>query len=121
MKECEKCKKRAITDLNELNGSGDIPLQSQEFGKYGHRHFVGFQPHFHLNTTSQMQCCKTKMKVLRSLYFDLFKTLQAVRTWQRNFTSLQTSLSCQPKSKLLSIIEKRKIYCLSKSDVQKVI
>ena len=80
-------KKRAITDFNAPNGSRDIPFQSQEFGQDGHRHFVGFQPHFHLNMTSQTQCCKTtkKMKVqyLNSLLFVLFETLQAVRTQQR--------------------------------------
>ena len=59
MKEREKCKKRAITDLNAPNGSRDTSFQSQEFGQDGHRHFVGFQPHFHLNTTSQMQYFKT--------------------------------------------------------------
>ena len=42
MKEREKCKKRAITDLNTSNGSRDIPFQSQEFQQYGHRHFVDF-------------------------------------------------------------------------------
>ena len=60
MKEREKCKKkRAITHLNAPNGSRDIPFQSQEFGQDGHHHFVGFQPHFHLNMTSQTQYCKT--------------------------------------------------------------
>ena len=64
MKELEKCKKRkrAITDPNAPNGSRDIPFQNQEFGQDGHRHFVGFQPHFHLNMTSQTQCCKTMKK-----------------------------------------------------------
>ena len=52
MKESEKCKKRAITKLNAPNGSRDIPFQSQEFG----------QPHFHLNMTSQTQCCKAMKK-----------------------------------------------------------
>ena len=42
MKEREKCKKRAITDLNAPNGSRDIPFQSQEFEQYGRRHFVDF-------------------------------------------------------------------------------
>ena len=42
MKEHEKFKKRAITDLNAPNGSRDIPFQSQEFEQYGHRHFVDF-------------------------------------------------------------------------------
>ena len=59
MKEREKCKKkRAITDLNAPNGSRDILFQRQEFEKDGHRHFVGFQPHFQLNMTSQTQYCK---------------------------------------------------------------
>ena len=40
--------------------------------------------------------------------FDLFETLQAVRTWQRNFTSFYILLLWQPESKLLSIIEKTK-------------
>ena len=58
----KNAKKRAITDLNEPNGSRDIPFQSQEFGQDEHRHFVGFQPHFHLNMTSQMQYCKAMKK-----------------------------------------------------------
>ena len=37
-----KNKKRALTDLNAPNGSRDIPVQIQEFGQDGHRHFVGF-------------------------------------------------------------------------------
>ena len=64
---------------------------------------------------------KMKVQYLRNLLFDLFETLQAVRTWQRNFASFQILLPWQPKSKLLSIIEKQKIYCLSKSNVQNVI
>ena len=55
-------KKQAITDLNTPNGSRDIPFQSYEFGQDGHCHFVGFQPYFHLNMTSQMQCCNTMKK-----------------------------------------------------------
>ena len=61
-KSVKNAKKRAITDFNALNGSRDIPVHSQEFGQDGHRHFVGFQPHFHLNMTSQTQCCKTMKK-----------------------------------------------------------
>ena len=62
-----------------------------------------------------------KVQYLRSLLSDLFETLQAVRTWQRNFASFQILSLWQPESKLLSIIEKTKVYCLSKSDVRKVI
>ena len=50
-------RKRAITDLIAPNGSRDTPFQ--EFGKNGHRHFVGLQPNFHLNMTSQTQYWKT--------------------------------------------------------------
>ena len=62
MMEREKCKKRAVTDLNALNGSRDIRFQSQEFGQDGQRHFVGFQLHFRLNMTSRTQYCKTMKK-----------------------------------------------------------
>ena len=51
---------------------------------------------------------KRKVQYLRSLLFDLFETLQAVRTWQRNFVSFQILLLWQPESKLFSIIEKTK-------------
>ena len=62
MKKRENAENRAITELNAPNGSRDIPFQSQEFGRDGHRHFVGFQPHFHLSVTSQTKCCKTMKK-----------------------------------------------------------
>ena len=62
------------------------------------------------NVTDAMLQDNEKMKVqyLRSLLFGLFETLKAVRTWQRNFASFQIPLLWQPKSKLLSIIEKTK-------------
>ena len=49
-----------------------------------------------------------KLQYLRSLLFDLFEILQAVRAWQRNSASFQILLLWQPESKLLSIIEKTK-------------
>ena len=51
---------------------------------------------------------KMKVQYLRSLLFDLFETLQAVRTWQRNFASFEVLLLWQLESKLLSVIEKTK-------------
>ena len=51
---------------------------------------------------------KLKVQYLKSLLFDSFETLQAVRTWQRNFASFQILLLWQPESKLLSIIKKTK-------------
>ena len=56
---------------------------------------------------------KMKVQYLRSLLFDLFETLQAVRTLQRNFASFESLLLWQLESKLLCIIEKQKVYCLS--------
>ena len=49
-----------------------------------------------------------KVQYLRSLLFDLFENLQAVRTWQRNFASCQILLLWQSESKVLSIIGKTK-------------
>ena len=114
----KNAKKWALTDLNAPNGSRDISFQSQEFEQDGSRHFGGFQPHFHINMTSRTQSCKTKKKLkvryLRSLLFDLFEILQAVRTWQRDLSWFQISLLWQPKSTQLSFIEKTKVYYLRK-------
>ena len=71
-------------ELNRPNGSRDIRFQGLEFEQDGHRHFIGFQPNFHMNMTSQTQLCKTmkkmKLQYLRSLLLDLFEILQALRT-----------------------------------------
>ena len=116
-KRVKNSKKRAITDLNAPNGSRDIPFQSQEFGQDGHRHFVGFQPHFQLNMTSQTQYCKTmkkwKWNIPEVFCLICLKLCRFVRTWQRNFASFKILLLWQPESKLLSIIEKQKVYCLT--------
>ena len=83
--------------------------------------FCGFSASFSLkyDVTDPMLQNNEKMKA-QYLRNNLFETLQAVRTWKRNFASFQISLPRQLKSKL-SVIEKQKIHCLSKSDVQKVI
>ena len=112
---------RAITGLNVPNGSRDIPFQNQEFGQDGHRHFFRFSASFSIkyDVTDAILQDNEKMKVqyLRSLLFDLFETLQAVGTWQRNFASFQILLLWQPESKLLSIIEKTKGLLFKQSDV----
>ena len=50
-----------------------------------------------------------KVEYIRSLLFDLFETLQAVRTWQKNFASFQILLLWQPESKLLSIVKNKNV------------
>ena len=108
----KNAKKRAITDLNAPNGSRDIPCQSQEFGQDGYHHFVGFSASlsikYDVTDTILQGNEKLKVQYLRSLLFDLFEILQAVRAWQRNSASFQILLLWQPESKLLSIIEKTK-------------
>ena len=77
-----KKRKRAITDLNDPNGSRDILFHSQEFERNERRHVVRFQPHFYLNMTSQMQPArqwKSESALSEDLLFDLF-ALQAIRT-----------------------------------------
>ena len=64
---------------------------------------------------------KMKVQYVRSTLFQFFETLQAIRTWQRNFASFQICRYGSQNKKLLSVIEKQKVYCLSKSDVRKVI
>ena len=64
---------------------------------------------------------KMKVQYLSNLLFVLFETLQAYRTQEKILAWFQISLLWQPKAKLLSVIEKQKVYCLSKSDVQKVV
>ena len=65
------------------------PCQSQEFEQDRRRHFVDFEPRFQLNMTSQTQILqdieKMKAQYLRSLLFNLFEILQAVRSEQTNF------------------------------------
>ena len=118
-------KNHAITDFNAPNGSRDIPFQSQEFGQDGHRHFVGFQPHFHLNMTSQTQCCKTmkKWKCDTPVVFCLFcLKLDRLLELRKGF-SLDFKFRCygNQNQNYCLLLKKQKVYCLSKSDIQKVV
>ena len=120
----KNAKKRAITDFNAPNGSRDIPVQSQEFGQDGHRHFVGFQPHFHLNMTSQTQCCKTMKKWKCNISVIFCRScLKFCRLLEHNKgISLDFKFRCydnQNQNDCL-LLEKQKVYCLSKSEAQKV-
>ena len=41
-----------------MDSHGISVNQSQDLEQDGRRHFVGFQPHFHLHMTSQAKSCK---------------------------------------------------------------
>ena len=121
MEERENAKKRAITDLNAPNDSRDIPFQSQEFGQDGPRHFLGFQPHFHLNMTSQTQRCKT-MKIGKCdisgvcclICLKLCMLLEPSKGISLDFKFRYYGNQDQNDCLLL---KKQRVYCLSKSDV----
>ena len=65
--------------LRSKKSSRDIPSQSHEFEQDGHRHLVGFQPHFSskydVTDTIQQNNEKMQMQYLSSLLFDLSEIL----------------------------------------------
>ena len=78
----------------------------QEFQQSRHQHFVGFQPHFHINMTLQTQSSKTMKKwkcnisaVFCSICLKFCRLLEL---------SKEISLLWQPDSEQLSVIEKTK-------------
>ena len=125
MKERDKCKRTSHhrpqcarwLSRYSISKSGIWERWTSPFCRFS----ASFSIKYHITDAILQDNEKMKVQYLRSLLFDLFETLQAVRTWQRNFASFQILLLWQPESKLLSIIEKQKVYCLSKSDVRKVI
>ena len=114
MTECEKCQKKKT--------SHHRPECAKWFSRYSISKagiwarwtspFCSFSASFSIKydvTDAVLQDNeKLKVQYLKSLLFDLFETLQAVRTWQRNFASFQILLLWQPELKLFSIIEKTK-------------
>ena len=118
-------KKLAITDLNASNGSRDIPFQIQEFGQDGHRHFVGFQPHFQLNMTSQTQYCK-KMKKLKCNISGVFcliclKLCRLLELGKGILLHFKFCCYGNQNQNCCLLLKKQEVYCLSKSDVWQVI
>ena len=112
MKEREKCKKTNHHRPQCAKWFSRYSISKSGIWARWTSPFCRFSVSFSLkdDVTDAMLQDNEKMKVqyLRSLLLDLFETLQAVRTWQRNFVSFQISLLWQPESKLLSIIEKTK-------------
>ena len=112
MKEHEKCKKTSHHrpqcakwfSRYSISKSGIWARWTSPFCRFS----ASFSIKYDVTNTILQDNEKMKAQYLRSLLFDLFETLQAVRTWQRNFASFQILLLCQSESKLLSIIEKTK-------------
>ena len=120
MKECEKCQKTSHHRPQCAKWFSRYLISKSGIWARWTLPFCRFSASFSLkyDVTDAILQDNEKMKVeyLRSLLFDLFETLQAVRTWQKNFASFQILLLWQPESKLLSIVKKLKFYCLSKSN-----
>ena len=107
MKECEKCKKTSHHRPQCVKWFLRYSISKSGIWARWTSPFCTFSASFsvkHDATANE----KMKMQYLGSLLFDLLETLQAVRTWERNFASFQILLLWQPESKLLSIIEKTK-------------
>ena len=96
-------KKRAITDLNAPNSSRDIPLQSQKFEQDGHLHFVGFQPHVHLNMTSQTQFCKI-MKNENAISQQFFLNQFLKKNWRYTLLIVRKHLSFVFEQRLIILV-----------------
>ena len=115
MKERENAKKRAITDLNASNGSQDILFQSQEFGQDGHRHFV----------TSQTQYCETlkkwKCNISEVLCLICLKLCRLLELGKGILLHFKFCCYGNQNQNYCPLLKKQKVYCLSKSDVRKVI
>ena len=93
MKECEKCKRT----------SHHRPQCAKWFSRYSTsksgiwarwtspscRFSASFLLKYDVTDAMLQDNEKMKVQYLRSLLFDLFETLQAVITWQRNFASFQ--------------------------------
>ena len=112
MKEREKCKKMSHHPPQcakwfsrySISKSGIWARWTSPFCRFS----ASFSIKYDVTDTILQDNEKMKVQYLRSLLFDLFETLQAVRTWQRNFASFEILLLWQLESKLLSIIEKTK-------------
>ena len=112
MKDCEKCKKTSHHRPQYVKWFSRYSISKSGIWARWTSPCCRFPASFSLkyDVTGAILQDNEKIKVehLRSLLFDLFETLQVVRTWQRKFASFQILLLWQPESKLLSIVEKTK-------------
>ena len=112
MKEREKCKKTSHYrpqcakwfSRYSISKSGIWAGWTSPFCRFS----ASFSIKYDITDAIPQDNVKMKVQYLRSLLFDLFETLQAVRTWQRNFASFEILFLWQLESKLLSVIEKTK-------------
>ena len=122
MKEREKCKKKSHHRPQCAKWFSRYLIPKSGIWARWTLPFCRFSASFSLKyevTDAILQDNETmEVEYLRRLLFDLFETLQAVRTWQKIFVSFQILLLWQPESKLLSAVRKQKVYCLSKSNIR---
>ena len=91
MKEREKCKKTSHHrpqcakwfSRNSISKSGIWVRWTSPFCRFS----ASFSIKYDVTDAILQDNEKMRVQYLRSFLFDLFETLQAVRTWQRNFGS----------------------------------
>ena len=99
MKEREKCKKNepSTTSMHQMVLE-IFHFKVRNLGKMDIaicRFSASFSLKYDVTDAILQDNEKMKVEYLRSLLFDLFKTLQAVRIWQKNFASFQILLLWQ--------------------------
>ena len=121
MKESEKCKKMSHRrpqcakwfSRYSISKSGIWTRWTSPFCWFS----ASFSIKYHVTDAILQDNEKMKVEYLRSLLSELFETLQAVRTWQRNFASFQIFCYGNQNQNYCLLLKKQKVYCLSKSDV----
>ena len=122
MKEREKCRKTShhrpqCVSRNSILESGIWIRRTSPFCRFS----ASFSIKYDVTDAILQDNEKMRVQYLRSLLFDLFETLQAVRTWQRNFAHFKVCCYGNQNQNYCLLLKKQKVYCLSKSDVRKVI
>ena len=108
MKEHEKCKETSHHRPQCAKWFSRYSISKSGLWERWTSPFCRFSASFSLKSDVTDTILKDNDKMKVEYLFDLFETLHAVRTWQRNFVSFQILLLWQPESKLLSTIEKTK-------------
>ena len=121
MKEREKCKKTSRHRPQSATWFSRYSISNSGIWARWTSPFCRFSASFSIkyDVTDALLQDNEKMKVqyLKSLLFALFETLQAVRTWQRNFASFKFCCYGNQNQNYCLLLRKQKVYCLSKSDL----
>ena len=124
MKEREKCKKTSRHRPQCAKWFSRYSISKSGIWARWTSPFCRFQPHFQLNMTSQKQYCKTikKWKCNISEVFCLIclKLCRLLELGKEILLHFKFCCYGNQNQNYCLLLKKQKVYCLSKSDVQKV-